>query len=61
MTKALFSYVSLGERVPREHPFRRLRDLVNGILSSMCPLFEERYSHTGPPSIPPINRAPSTP
>ena len=50
---ALFSYVSLDERVPRDHPLRKLRVLVNGILSSMSPLIEERYSHTGRPSIPP--------
>ncbi len=50
---ALFSYVSLEDRVPREHPLRRLRVLVNGILASMNTLLEERYSHTGRPSIPP--------
>ena len=49
----LFSYVSLEDRVPREHPLRRLRVLVNGILASMNSLLEERYSHTGRPSIPP--------
>jgi len=49
----LFSYVSLEDRVPREHPLRRLRVLVNGILASMNTLLEERYSHTGRPSIPP--------
>jgi len=50
---ALFSYVSLEERVPRDHPLRKLRVLVNGILTSMTTLLEERYSHTGRPSIPP--------
>jgi transposase len=50
---ALFSYVSLEDRVPRDHPLRRLRVLVNGILGSMSNVLEERYSHTGRPSIPP--------
>ncbi len=50
---ALFSYVSLEDRVPRDHPLRKLRVLVNGILASMNTLLEERYSHTGRPSIPP--------
>jgi transposase len=50
---ALFSYVSLEDRVPRDHPLRKLRVLVNGILASMNMLLEERYSHTGRPSIPP--------
>ena len=49
----MFSYVSLDERVPSDHPLRRLQVLVNGILVSMSQLFDERYSHTGRPSIPP--------
>ena len=50
---AMFSDVSLDERVPDDHPLHRLRALVNGLLASMNKLFEERYSHTGRPSIPP--------
>jgi len=50
---AMFSYVSLEERVPDDHPLRRLRVLVNGLLAGMNKLFDERYSHTGRPSIPP--------
>lgn len=49
----MFSYVSLEERVPREHPLRRLRRLVDDILKSMSGLFDEVYSPTGRPSIPP--------
>lgn len=49
----LFSYVSLEDRVPRDHPLRTLRVLVNGILASMTQVLEARYSHTGRPSIPP--------
>lgn len=50
---AMFSYVSLEDRVPAEHPLRHLRALVDGILQSMSRLFDECYSHTGRPSIPP--------
>jgi len=50
---AMFSYVNLEGRVPDDHPLRRLRVLVNGILASMSKLLDERYSHTGRPSIPP--------
>jgi transposase len=49
----MFSYVSLDERVLLDHPLRRLQVLVNGILGSMSKLFDDRYSHTGRPSIPP--------
>lgn len=50
---AMFSYVRLEDRVPDDHPLRRLRALVNGILVNMSKLFDARYSHTGRPSIPP--------
>jgi transposase len=49
----IFSYVPLEERIPADHPLRRLRVVVDGILSSMSPLFSERYSRTGRPSIAP--------
>ena len=47
------SYVSLEERVPQGHPLRRLRRLVDRILKDTSGLFDEVYSHTGRPSIPP--------
>ena len=49
----MFSYVSLEQRVPKDHPLRTLRALVDGILANMSALFDQRYSHTGRPSIPP--------
>ncbi len=39
--------------MPKDHPLRTLRALVDGILANMSALFDERYSHTGRPSIPP--------
>jgi transposase len=50
---SMFSYVSLEQRVPKDHPLRTLRALVDGILANMSALFDERYSHTGRPSISP--------
>ena len=44
----MFSYVSLEQRAPKHHP---LRALVDGILANMSVLFDQRYSHTGRPSI----------
>ena len=49
----MFNYVSLEQRVPKDHPLRTLRALVDGILANMSALFDQRYSHTGRPSIPP--------
>ena len=32
---AMFSYISLDERVTSDHPLRRMQVLVNGILASL--------------------------
>ena len=49
----MFSYVKLDDRIPTEHPLRRLRTLVDVILTSMSPQIDARYSHTGRPSVAP--------
>jgi len=49
----MFSYRTLEERVPAQHPLRKLKALVDEILSSMDATFEKLYSHRGRPSIPP--------
>lgn len=50
---AMFSYRSLEERIPADHPLRKLRVLVDGILQSMSPEFQALYSRRGRPSIAP--------
>jgi len=52
-TGALFSYVSLEDRVPRDHPLRDHRRFLDGILGELSPVFEGLYSEVGRPSIPP--------
>ena len=49
----MFSYVSVEKRVPSDHPIRKLRELVDGLLREMDPVFAARYSDSGRPSIPP--------
>lgn len=49
----LFCYLSLEDRVPKGHPLRKLRALVDGVLESMGPDFDAAYSKVGRPSIPP--------
>jgi transposase len=49
----VFSYVSLEERVPKDHPLRRIRPLVDEIFRSMKKDFDGLYASTGRPSIPP--------
>lgn len=50
---SLFSYVSLEDRVPPDHPLRTIRSVVNDVLTSLSVEFEKLYSRTGRPSIPP--------
>lgn len=51
--QAMFSYVSLESRIPKDHPLRPMRELVDKALDTLAPLFSRMYSHTGRPSIPP--------
>lgn len=50
---AMFSYVSLEDRIPKSHPLRTLRVLVDAVLASMDREFEAVYARTGRPSVPP--------
>ena len=49
----MFSYISAEKRVPKDHPLRPIREMVDRALVELSPLFEEMYSHTGRPSIAP--------
>lgn len=50
---SMFSYVGLEERIPKTHPLRRMRLLVDGVLRSMSGEFDAKYSRLGRPSVPP--------
>jgi transposase len=49
----MFSYVSLEERVRRDHPVRAIRRMTDQALKEISEEFDELYSATGRPSIPP--------
>jgi transposase len=49
----LFSYGSLEERVPANHPLRPIRAMVDEALKSLDGRFEEIYGEDGRKSIPP--------
>jgi len=51
--QAMFSYISPEARVPKDHPLRPVRVMVDNALVDLAPLFKEMYSHTGRPSTPP--------
>ena len=52
-THSLFSYVTLAERIPQDHPLRAFKSLVDLVLSSMDQDFDALYAATGRASIPP--------
>ena len=49
----MFSYVSIEDRIPADHPLRAMHALVQPILRALSPRFDTRYSALGRPSIPP--------
>ena len=50
---SLFSYGSLEKRIPKSHPLRPIRKMVDEALKKMSNKFSELYSYTGRPSIAP--------
>jgi transposase len=49
----MFSYVSAEDRVPKDHPLRAVRGLVDAVLRDMSAEFDGLYARIGRPSIPP--------
>lgn len=49
----MFSYLSPEQRVRADHPLRTIRAMADLALWSMSSRFDEMYSQTGRPSIPP--------
>ena len=49
----LFSYVSIDERIPKDHPLRRIKAQADVVLSSMNMALEAMYAERGRPSIAP--------
>jgi len=49
----IFSYITLAQRIPADHPARQIRALVDRALERMDAEFEKLYSDTGRPSIAP--------
>ena len=50
---SLFSYVDLEERIPVNHPLRKIRQVVNDALASLDAAFEALYVDFGRPSTAP--------
>ena len=51
--QAAFIAVTPDQKVPKGHPIRRIRALVDPMLKDLSPLFDKMYERNGRPSIPP--------
>jgi len=49
----LFSYRTLEERIPKKHPLRQLRKVVDLLLATLNDEFDTLYARRGRDSIPP--------
>ena len=50
----IFSYRSLAERVPMDHPLRAVKEMASRALKELSEEFSKMYAPMGrPPSIPP--------
>ncbi len=49
----MLALISPESVVPREHPLRIIKPMVDGVLRDLSPLFNEMYVDWGRPSIPP--------
>ena len=49
----MFSYLTLEQRVPADHPLREIRTLTDGVLQSLDAEFDKLYAATGRASIAP--------
>ena len=50
---AMFSYLTLAQRIPADHPVRQIRVLVDRALARLNGELEKLYATTGRPSIAP--------
>jgi transposase len=48
-----FSLVRPAQRVPKDHPIRRIKEMADKQLKYLSPVFDTMYSSVGRPSIPP--------
>ena len=51
--RSMLLVINLAERIPEEHPLRRIKQLVDAVLKELSAVFDQMYSLLGRPSIPP--------
>ena len=43
--ESIFSLRTHGDRVPKDHPLRRVKDMADAALAALSPTFEKMYSN----------------
>src|SRR6266446_608839 len=51
--RSMLMVFNLEQRIPQDHPLRRIKQLAETVLRELSPSFDRMYSATGRPSIPP--------
>jgi transposase len=51
--RSMLMVMNVEQRISREHPLRRVKQLAEAVLRELSPTFDQMYGRTGRPSIPP--------
>src|SRR5579864_9414842 len=51
--RTMLMVLNLEQRIPQDHPLRRIKQLAETVLRELSPSFDRMYSATGRPSAPP--------
>lgn len=51
--RPMLMVLNVEERIAKEHPLRRIKQMADAVLKDLSPVFDRMYSTVGRPSIPP--------
>src|SRR5215813_1631368 len=51
--RSMLMVVDVEQRIPQDHPLRRIKQVTERVLKNLSPIFDQMYSSVGRPSIPP--------
>jgi transposase len=51
--RSMLMVVYVEQRIPQDHPLRRIKQVTDRVLQNLSPIFDQMYSSVGRPSIPP--------
>ena len=51
--RSMLMVMDVEQRIPQEHPLRRIKQISCRVLKNLSPIFDQMYSRVGRPSVPP--------